>query len=82
MKAPLKELYAAFKQKYPDLKVGFSKFCSVKPKRCVLVGCSGTHSVCVSTIHQNVVLMLGAVNFDKNHHELMDMMVCSRDSKE
>jgi hypothetical protein len=78
----LKELYAAFKQKYPDLKVGVSKFCSVKPKRCVLVGCSGTHSVCVCTIHQNVVLMLGAVKLDKNHHELMDTMVCSRDSKE
>ena len=26
--------------------------------------------------------MLGAVNLDKDHHELMDMMVCSRDLKE
>ena len=26
--------------------------------------------------------MLSAVNLDKDHHELMDMMVCSRDSKE
>jgi hypothetical protein len=67
----LKELYAAFKQKYPDLKVGFSKFCSLKPKWCVLVGCSGIHSVCVCTIHQNVVLMLGAVNLDKNQHKLI-----------
>jgi hypothetical protein len=26
--------------------------------------------------------MLGAVNLDKDHNELMDMIVCSRDSKE
>ena len=41
-----------------------------------------THHVCVCTIHQNAVLMLGVVNLDKDHHELMDMIVCSRDSKE
>ena len=77
----LKELYASFKQKYPRLKIGFSTFCSLRPKWCVLIGCSGTHSVCVCTIHQNVVIMLGAVNLDKDHNELMDMMVCSRDAK-
>ena len=78
----LKELYAAFKQNYPHLKIGFSKFCSLRPKWYVLVGCSGTHSVCVCTIHQNVILMLDAVNLDKDYYELMDMMVCSRVSKE
>ena len=78
----LKELYTAFKKTFPLLKVGFSKFCSLRPKWCVLVGCSGTHSVCVCTIHQNVVLMMSAVNLDKDHHELMDMMVCCRDSKQ
>jgi hypothetical protein len=78
----MKELYAEFKKTFPHLEVGFSKFCSLRPKWCVLVGCSGTHSVCVCTIHQNVVLMLGAVNLDKDHHELMDMIVCSRDLKE
>ena len=41
----LKELYSSFKQKFPDVKVGFSKFCSLRPKWCVLVGSSGTHSV-------------------------------------
>ena len=25
----LKELYAAFKKKYPDIKIGFSKFCTL-----------------------------------------------------
>ena len=36
----------------------FSKFASLRPKECVLAGESGTHSVCVCTIHQNVKLMI------------------------
>ena len=48
----------------------------------MLVGSSGTHSVCVCTIHQNVNLMLSSVKLDKDHHELTDMLVCSRESKE
>ena len=43
---------------YPNVKVGFSKFASLRPKNVVLLGGSGTHSVCVCTIHQNVKLML------------------------
>ena len=38
----LKELYEAFKSTYPLLKVGFSKFCSLRPKWCVLAGATGT----------------------------------------
>ena len=54
----LKETYQLFKEKYPDQKIGFSKFADVRPKHCVLAGASGTHSVCVCTIHQNVKLMM------------------------
>ena len=43
----LKELYATFCEKYPELKIGFSKFCSLRPKWCVPVSSKGTHSVCV-----------------------------------
>ena len=43
---------------FPDKKICFSKFASLWPKGCVLVGASGTHSVCVCTIHQNVKLMI------------------------
>ena len=39
-------------------------------------------SLYVCTIHQNIILILGSVNLEKDHHELMDMMVFSRDSKE
>ena len=54
----LRGVYREFKEKYPDHKTGFSKFAELRPKHCVLAGASGTHSVCVCTIHQNVKLML------------------------
>ena len=54
----LKEAYHLFKEKFPELKIGFSKFADSRPKECVLAGASGTHSVCVCTIHQNVKLMM------------------------
>lgn len=50
----LKETYHLFKKKYPHLKIGFSKFCELRPKHCVLPGANGTHSICVCAIHENV----------------------------
>ena len=35
-----------FKEVHPECKIGFSKFCTLRPKWCVSVGASGTHSVC------------------------------------
>lgn len=54
----LKECYLLFKDRFQAERVGFSKFAQLRPKQCVLAGASGTHSVCVCTIHQNVKLML------------------------
>jgi len=57
----VKEAFQLFKEKHPDLKIGFSKFAELRPKQCILAGGDGTHSVCVCTIHQNTKLMfLGA----------------------
>ena len=53
----LREVYREFKERFPDHKIGFSKFAELRPKHCVLAGARGTHSVCVCTIHQNVKLM-------------------------
>lgn len=58
----LKEAYQLFKEKYPHIKIGFSKFAELRPKECVLPGASGTHTVCVCTIHQNVKLMMVAIS--------------------
>ena len=54
----LQELYRSFKDKHPEQKIGFSKFAELRPRHCVLAGASGTHSVCVCTIHQNMKLMM------------------------
>ena len=54
----LKETYQPFKEKLPQMKIGFSKFAELHPKECVLAGASGTHSVCVCTVYQNVKLMM------------------------
>ena len=78
----LKELYTAFKDKHPDLKISFSKFASLRPKWCITVGPKGTHSVCVCTAHQNVKLLLSSVNLSKDYHELLELIVCNRNSKE
>ena len=54
----LKEAYRCFKDKYPEQKIGFSKFAELRPKERVLAGASGTHCVCVCVIHENVKLMM------------------------
>lgn len=54
----LNELYQMFKTEYASHKIGFSKFCELRPQNCILAGKSGTHTVCVCTLHQNVKLMM------------------------
>lgn len=58
MLANLSEVYQLFKQKYSCHKIGFSKFCELRPKNCILAGKSGTHTVCVCALHQNIKLMI------------------------
>lgn len=78
----LNELYAAFKFEYPTIKIGFSKFSMLRPKWCVLAGSSGTHAVCVCSIHQNVTLLLQACAIENTYHELMSHLVCSIDNRD
>ena len=54
----LREAYREFKERHPNLKIGFTKFAMLRPRESVLAGAGGTHSVCVCTIHQNVKLMI------------------------
>ena len=83
----LKEVYCVFKNAYPDKIIGFSKFAELHPKHCVLAGASGTHTVCMCTIHQNVKLIfsgarllelavLEGVDLSTYHHCLANI-VCS-----
>lgn len=73
------------KKSQPKMSIGFSSFCRLRPKDCILPGASGTHSVCVCTIHQNVKLMLDAINIGKltedrvlNYKDCLNEMICSK----
>ena len=48
-----------------DYKIGFSKFCELRPKWCITVNSSWTHCVCVCTYHQI------------NHEDLIKLCVCA-----
>ena len=83
----LRELYRMFKDRYSDETIGFSKFACLRPKHCILAGASGTHSVCVCTIHQNVKLMMLGVKlpdltvsddvFFQTYHHCIAQMICN-----
>lgn len=78
----LKELYAAFREKHPDAKVSFSKFCTLRPKWCVTAGSSGTHSVCVCTLHQNVSLLMDAAHLEESYHDLINLLTCESSNRD
>ena len=78
----LKELYTELKAKEPICKIGFSKFCELRPAWCVTVGARGAHSVCVCEIHQNVKLLIDATPGVKNYQELMTAIVCDHQNRD
>ena len=77
----LKELYQDFKNKFPQYKVGYSKFCNLRPKWCVTVHASGAHAVCVCTIHQNVILLADATKIGLSYKDMIKMTSCDSDNK-
>ena len=82
----LKNLYQIFKENDPQMKCSFSKFAMLRLKNCVLVGASGTHSVCVCAIHENVKLSIEGSNLKnltanftnpiKSYHDCFRQMIC------
>lgn len=60
----LSELYTEFKNEHPSVKIGFTKFSQLRPLYCVFAGSSGTHNVCVCIYHENMKLMLNAIDIE------------------
>ena len=60
----LQELYTAFKEKQTNVNIALSKACALRPKWCVLAGSKMTHSVCICSAYQNVVLLVDAMYWD------------------
>ena len=67
----LQELYATFKEKHPYVNIGLSKFCALRHKWWVLAGSKMTHSVWVCGAHQNVVLLVNAMDWDLTCKDLI-----------
>ena len=72
----IREAYLQYKSTFPDDKIGFSKFAELRPKWFRTVGQSGSYNICVCGYHQNVKLMLSAVNPTLRYQVLLEMCVC------
>jgi len=82
----LSELYVLFKEQNTEKKVSLSVFSKLRPRHCVLAGASGTHTVCVCVYHENVKLMLDAIDIEKlssrseyriaDYRDAITMIVC------
>lgn len=79
----LKEAFEIFKSDFPDHKIKFSKFASIRPIECVLAGSTyGIHTTCVCTYHQNVKLIFdslkksGLLNNAESYRDIMNQLLC------
>ncbi|CAH0547009.1 unnamed protein product [Brassicogethes aeneus] len=77
----LKELNLTFQERYPQLKIGLSKFSSLRPPWCVTVTACGVHSVCVCETHQNLKLLTAALSKKIECKNILSTIVCSVDSR-
>ena len=88
----LKELHVLYQESNLDNKVSFSLFSKLRPKNCILPGKSGTHAVCVCVCHQNVKLMLQAINIQAltanktvkltDYKDCINMLLCENANEE
>ena len=69
-------IYAQFKKENPDRKTGFSMFALLHPKWCIPVGAEGTHNVCICNYHQNLKLMMVAMDSSSIYRQIMKLCVC------
>ena len=76
----LQEFYTAFKEKHPNINIGFSKFCALRPKWCVLAGSKMAQSVYVCSAHQNIVLLVDAMDWGLTYKDLIKKIVYNPES--
>lgn len=77
----VRELYIQFKENHPDIKIGFSKFCELRPPWCLTAGTKGIHSVCVCEMHQNVKFLVDALQNKDNYKKLLSIYVCDIENR-
>ena len=67
----LQEIYTTFKEKHANVNSGFSKFCALRPKWCVMACSKMSHSVCVCSAHQN--LLVDVMDWDFTYKNLIKL---------
>lgn len=78
----LKEMFMLFKESYPHISIGFSKFAELRPKQCILAGASGTHTICLCVPHQNFKLLLDCmknykiIEKDVSYRDCLSKIIC------
>ncbi|XP_071948717.1 uncharacterized protein [Antedon mediterranea] len=77
----LKELHLEYLKQTGD-KIGFSKFCELRPRQCVTVNSKGMHCVCVCQQHQNVKLLVSAIPTEDNYKDLLQKLVCNVETRD
>lgn len=85
--ADLHEIFYLYKKEHEHVKIGFTKFTQLRPPYCVLAGSSGTHNVCVCVYHENIKLLLDAIDLQsltkntslilENYHDCIEATVCA-----
>ena len=67
MLVTVKELFRSFryiKENNPNCKIALTKFSTLRPKWCILVGSTGSHNVCTCIQHENAKLLCSETDFD------------------
>lgn len=77
----LRELYVIFKETFQSIKLGFSKFCSLRPPECVIAAASGIHNVCVCQTHQNFYLLLWIFNRNYKCRDVINAITCDKNNR-
>jgi hypothetical protein len=73
----LKDAYITFKERHPDVKIGFSRFAMLRPKQVILPDSAGLHRTCICIYCENAKLMLLAVPCSSKIGELFEYSACS-----
>ena len=76
----LQELDFAFKEKYSNVSIGFSKYCTLRPKWYVLAGLKMTYPVCMFRTHQTAVLLVDAMNWYLTYKDRIKKIACNPES--
>ncbi|KAF8793879.1 hypothetical protein HNY73_001911 [Argiope bruennichi] len=73
----MKEAHALFKEENPSINIGYSKFCSLRPKNVLLLKDTPSDQ-CKCKSHENFILLLKGLNIDYNN-DFWKEVLCNSD---